>query len=758
MNRLALVLALLLGGLTHAGAQSPLVRGRVVSDESNEPLRNARVGLLVSDNADAARPPVLTDELGRFTFDSMPPGTHAISAAKTGYATATSAISDGVEIRLLKSGAISGRVLDDAGRPMPLVSVLAERVVRAGGRIDLEQVAEAETDDLGEYRLSGLPPGEFVVGLANGRVILSGGIVAKRPVERPQRFYPNAPSISLARPIAVGVGADVVGIDMTIALPPGISIPLATAPAVRAGGGAIRGRVTRADGRPIARAQMQALPDDGALLPARTETDADGQYEFQGLRSGVYRVTVMTLSYQSGAYGRRAGRGDAIPVRAGAIVDRVDISMPARSAISGRVVDEYGDPMAGVNVRVDRIEFSRGRRRLTSVAGVSMSQTNDFGRYRIFGLPPGRYVVSAVVGQEIPGGKTADWPGYAWTYFPATPVATETQPVELSADQDRLDVDIALVLGRTARIAGRAFTEAGEPMQGVVWLSQSARSGAIATSPVSARTQSDGAFSFTNLAPGEYMVQAQTSWSDIATECELAAQYVTIDGADATNVVLRMTTGSTIGGRLTFEGGDPPELGDIELSPVAIDQDWVSLADNPVGRAAIHDDGTFELGGVHGPRLLRLLRAPDGWALKSILVNGGESTDTVLPFGTKEQSLRNVDVILTLRVSGVSGVVTGAGGRPFGDAVVIVFPADRVQWFPQSRFVSHAAATGDGAFDLHPLPPGAYYVAAIDPPDDFERDRPFEDPAFLESLVARATRVTLGEGDLRVINVAVIGR
>jgi hypothetical protein len=100
--------------------------------------------------------------------------------------------------------------------------------------------------------------------------------------------------------------------------------------------------------------------------------------------------------------------------------------------------------------------------------------------------------------------------------------------------------------------------------------------------------------------------------------------------------------------------------------------------------------------------------------------------------------------------------VTGAGGRPFGDAVVVVFPVDRTQRFPQSRFVAHVAAASDGAFDVRPLAPGSYYLAAVDPSDDFERHRPFEDPAFLESLAARATRVTLGEGEtlqatLRVI-------
>jgi protocatechuate 3,4-dioxygenase beta subunit len=753
VNRCALVLALLIGSLFHAQAQSPLLRGRVVSDASNEPIRNARVGFV-----EDAGPPVLTDEEGRFAFAPIPPGTHSISAAKTGYATATSVASDGIEIRLLKSGAISGRVLDDAGEPMPLISVWAERVVRTAGRIGIEQVAAAETDDLGDYRLSGLPSGEFLVAISPGRVITNGGIVSPPAVTRPpQRFYPNAFVPQQAQPIAVRAGDDVVGIDLVLALPPmGLALPRAPSPPTPpAGRGTIRGRVARADGRPLRRAQVELSPEDNATPRSVTSTDDAGQYEFPGLRAGAYRVTARTLSFQTGRFGRHGDRGDAFSVAASALVDHVDISMPSRSAISGRIVDEYADPMANANVRVDRIEFSKGRRRLVSVMNVAPCQTNDLGRYRIFGLPPGRYVVSAVVGQAVPNGTTADWPGYARTYFPATPVATEAEDVEVSADQDRLNVDIALVRGHTARIAGYAFTEAGEPMQGVVWLSQSYRSGAVATSSVSARGQSDGAFEFKDLPPGEYVIQAATSWKDPATEGEFAVQFVTLNGTDATDVVLRMTTGSTIAGRLTFEGGDPPEPADLELSPVTIDQDWVSLADNPVGRAAIHDDWTFELGGVHGPRLLRLLRTPPGWALKSILVNGGESTDTVLPFGTKAQSLQNVEVILTPRVSGVSGVVTDASGRPFGDGVVIAFSTDRTQWSPESRFVSHVAASG-GTFDLRPLAPGSYYFAAIDPPDTFDRNRTFEDPAFLESLVAGATRVTLTEGEARQVSLKAI--
>jgi protocatechuate 3,4-dioxygenase beta subunit len=741
-----LALVVLSAGLLQAQGPAAPLHGRVVSAESGDPIRNARVKV----PNDAGSEPVLTGEDGRFTLASATAGQRSIVAEKTGYAGTTAPASDGVEIRMVKSGAISGRVIDDFGEPMPLITVLAERVITASGPIRMERVAAAETDDRGVYRLSGLPAGEFIVAMAAGPPALA------RP---PQHFYPNAATPDRAQPIAVGSGADVVGIDLVMPLPPaGMIAPRDALPSARPGESAsIRGRVARADGLPLRRAQVRLSFSDSLLSRSVTDTDDDGQYEFRGLKSGAYRVTAMSLSFETISFGRHGSRGDAVSVAAGALVDHVDISVPRTSAISGRVLDEYGDPMANANVRVQRIEFSKGRRRLVGVRGIAGRQTNDLGAYRIFGVPPGRYLVSAVVGEAVPGWETADWPGYARTFFQATPVATDAEAVEVSADQDRLNVDIALVRGRTARVAGRALTAAGEPMQGTLWLSPSYRSGAVATAPVSVRAQSDGAFEFTDLPPGEYVIQAATSWVDLATEGEFVATYVIHNGTDVTNVEMRMTPGSTIAGRMTFEGVDPPEASDIELSAVAVDPDLISLADNPVGRAAIRDDWTFELGGLNGPRLLRLLRAPATWALKSILVNGLESADAPLSFGTKDQSLSDVEVVLTHRISEVSGVVTDADGRPVTGAAVIVFPTDRAEWRAHSRFIGHMATGSDGTFALTPLVPSSYFIAAIDPSDYFEADRQFEDPAFLESLAVRATRVTLTDGETRSVSLSVIG-
>src|SRR3989442_8053887 len=153
---------------TLAGSAQAPVRGRVVADDSGDPLRNAIVTL----EADANVGPVLTDAEGRFTIEGAPRGLHTVSVSKTGYAAADLRLPDGVEIRLLRGSAISGRVLDDFGEPSMLRTVVAERLVHVEGRVDFTQQATVETDDTGAYRLVGLPPGEFVLAVAGGRLKL----------------------------------------------------------------------------------------------------------------------------------------------------------------------------------------------------------------------------------------------------------------------------------------------------------------------------------------------------------------------------------------------------------------------------------------------------------------------------------------------------------------------------------------------------------------------------------------------------------
>jgi len=88
---------------------------------------------------------------------------------------------------------------------------------------------------------------------------------------------------------------------------------------------------------------------------------------------------------------------------------------------------------------------------------------------------------------------------------------------------------------------------------------------------------------------------------------------------------------------------------------------------------------------------------------------------------------------------------------------VIVFSTDRDRWYPAWRFFRTASAGADGTATVAALPAGGYYTAAI---AELPADGPdaLQDPAFLESLVPRATTVILGEVGQRTISLRLPAR
>jgi hypothetical protein len=448
------------------------------------------------------------------------------------------------------------------------------------------------------------------------------------------------------------------------------------------GDATIRGRLLRADGRPLPRAEVRVVRVDVPAPRRRVDSDENGAYEFANLAAGRYTLTASKVGYLTQEYGKRraSGRGEPVTVAAAEVRERVDIVLASAGVVAGRILDEYGEPVEGAIVRLLQTGFSRGRRQLTEVAGVLSRRTNDLGRYRIFGVQPGRYLVSASVGQVSAAQNPADLPGYAVTYYPGTLNPSEARFVAVGVSPDTANIDFGLTRVPTARITGTATNSAGEPITGGLTLAPSHRSGAVFAASVGARIAADGSFEFPNLAPGEYVVQAAKSRVQTSVEGEFASQLVTVNGADVTGIVLRTSPGSRIAGRFSFEGADPPRAATIDLSPVPSDFDSTPLGGGFMATAEIHDDWTFDMAGINGPRRLRLTRAPPGWSLKSIVLHGTDITDTPLMFGTQEQSISGVEVLLTNTETVVSGSVTDGRAKLAPGSHVIVFASDRDRW------------------------------------------------------------------------------
>src|SRR5438093_8164247 len=178
--------------------------------------------------------------------------------------------------------------------------------------------------------------------------------------------------------------------------PPGMQMPMPPRDASQKTGTArIRGRVVAADtGLPLRKAQVRVFSPE--LRENRmASTDAEGKYELKDLPAGRYQVSVTKGSYVSLSYGqsRPFEAGKPLEVPDAQIIEKVDFALPRGGIIAGKVVDEFGEPIADVRVMPMRYQYVQGRRRLNSAG--RMATTNDIGEYRIFGLAPGQYFLSA---------------------------------------------------------------------------------------------------------------------------------------------------------------------------------------------------------------------------------------------------------------------------------------------------------------------------------------------------------------------------
>ncbi len=466
-------------------------------------------------------------------------------------------------------------------------------------------------------------------------------------------------------------------------------------------------------------------------------SDADGRYEFKEVPAGTYTVTARKAGFATMEFGQRrpADPGKRIRVGDGETVERIDLTLPAASAMAGRVVDEHGDPIEGAAVSIYTMTIVHGRRRL--VASGAERRTDDLGRFRLFNVDPGEYVIAAAAATT----GVQRMPGYAPTYYPGAHSLADAEVVAVKTGDDLSALDLRLTPGRAAKVAGTVLDSSGQPLDGALLIDASRRSAVLAGPALRARPQPGGRFEFLNVAPGDYVLQALGRGR---SGIEFTTRFLVVGDDDVTGLTLQTATGSHVSGRIALEGGGSRVLPrDFQFNFQTVNED--TSPDPGAYRAKINDDWTFEYDGLFGSLLLRPAGASQ-WLLRSIRANGVDITDTPLPFGRPDDSLTEVEVVLTNRGAEVTGAAVDPRGQFGTPYTVIVFPVDRELWTRHSRFVKAARAEPDGTFSVRGLPTAEYFVAALDRVQMADGSGEWQEPAFLESLVAVAARVALEEG------------
>jgi len=228
---------------------------------------------------------------------------------------------------------------------------------------------------------------------------------------------------------------------------------------------------------------------------------------------------------------------------------------------------------------------------------------------------------------------------------------------------------------------------------------------------------------------------------------------VTVTGSDVIGVEMRATVGSTIRGHVSFDAATAPPISGFAIVPVSADYDLSPRQNGSIARAEVRADLTFEIRGVHGPRRIQLgERTPEGWVVKAVFANAVDVTDRALPFGDASQSLDDVEVVLTNKLTEVAGTIAAAQSQPH-ESTVLVFPIDRARWYPGSRFFHRHRSSAAGTFSIRGIPPGDYHVAVLADSAVPAGDEAWQDPQFLESIAGRAARATVNEGQKLSIDV-----
>ena len=515
------------------------------------------------------------------------------------------------------------------------------------------------------------------------------------------------------------------------------------------GTGVITGRVVSDTGRPLRRARITvSSPDLGAGSSRSTSTDLSGRYEIKELPAARYRVQVTRSGFLPLDYGqRRPGeQGRPVQLAEGQTVEKIDFALPRMSVITGRVSDELGEPIEGVTVLAMRSLFFEGRRKLVPV---TQAQTDDQGEYRLQKLSPHSYYVMASTKETwtvIEGGKEIVL-GYMPTYFPGIASAADARRVSVGLGQQVPSIDLSLIPGRTATVSGTAFDSQHRPFSRVT-LGEEIRGVGFASfrGGYSGTVAADGAFSVPKVPPGEYRLYASRLAGDPAGDPEVAEMMVAVEGSDLEGLSLTGSGGGTVSGRVTVESGTPPKMSAItvvvgealrnQASPTVIG----TFRDGS-GSGRVKDDGTFVVPHVFG-RARFQVTVPEGWMVKAILHGDRDLTDTATELKSAEE-LRDVQIVLTDRVTGVSGQLTDQSGKPLHDATVVVFSANSDKWFESSRSVKAARPDQQGQWRVKGLAPGDYLGVAL----EYIEDGAWNDPEYLEALRGAATRFSVGEGE-----------
>jgi protocatechuate 3,4-dioxygenase beta subunit len=517
----------------------------------------------------------------------------------------------------------------------------------------------------------------------------------------------------------------------------------------------ISGMVVKlADGAPLKGATVRVENGEDREHTIAAKTTADGRFELRNIPAGRYKLIVSRNGYVAAEYGQKkpSDPGAAFSLSPGETKKELLFRLIPAAVIAGRVFDEDGEPVPNAMVMASRETYYEGRRTLAIRADTS---TDDLGSFRLFGLAPGRYYVSAtqqrwgqVVGdREFSGsaGQTAEQ-GYARTYYPGTPDISRAAAINVKEGDEIPGTDIALKQVAVHRVRGKVLNQVThKPGQDVMVMLVPRTKGL--DWEVGGHQQvkkADGSFEIPNVVPGPYTLSAY--WFDQTEgKTHSAAQKLDIGESDVEGVLLTIGTGAIISGRVVWEG--KPSLERDELSITVSPTEAMFMWG---GQARVDANQQFTLKDlVEGEARLQLSGISKNCYVKQISYGQTFVKDDVISVSKGPNPA--LEITISSRGARVQGNVTDKDGLPAAGIWVVAAPDEA----RRTNFRLFKSQTTDqyGQFDLQGLAPGSYKFFAWEGVES----NAWEDEEFLKPFEPQGKEIELHEMDTAKLSLTLIG-
>jgi Carboxypeptidase regulatory-like domain len=547
----------------------------------------------------------------------------------------------------------------------------------------------------------------------------------------------------------------------------------------------ISGTVTRSDthlplksaqvivmGRPESAAESDGDDAGTQAYQSSANTDEKGHFEFSDLAPGIYHVrathTGMVLK------GAEQFNGILVNLKAGEPQNLNLVMLPA-GAITGRVLNEEGEPMQNVSVAAMRYVYTVAGRHL---AQAKRATSDDKGEYRLFGLKPGTYLLVAdtarpnfengdvtgiTIGTSHPAGTAkGDQKIYPPTYYQNESSPDQSSPIVLKpGDETRADFNLVRVPAHhiTGKVSGITQPKSDDKPEEAGCFVMANREGS--QFPVAfTLVGKDSSFDIGPVAPGKYTISATQQSSDHAVS---GSKEVVVNAADVTGITIALAGGSRqIKGVVRAESDTKIDYSKlfVVLVPAGDSEgpsesaDFITLFQSGSASSEVGKDGSFKLDISPSTKLYQLVLSARGTGLEdwftSKVVAGGKD---VLMSGFKitESEPRTLEVLVSDKGAAIEGTALNAEKKPFPNAEVIAVPSD-----PKLRkhvdLIQKTTADQEGRFKLHGVRPGEYIAMAL----EYAEDQPFLEDRFLTQNSSQVQTIKAEAGGKQKIDLQVI--